>query len=72
MANKKKWLGKVLKNINGYNVRQMGTNKVIRINGGDKSVFAPSNTLGVYTGRKKLIKEGFKQVKEAIEFIKTI
>jgi hypothetical protein len=72
MAVKKNHLGKVLENVNGYNIRQMGTSKSIKLGIKEKPIFQPSGEYGVYAGRKKLKKGGFKSVNEAVDFAKTL
>ena len=73
MSTKKKWLGKILKEINGYKVRQMGSNRIVKIGGGkEKNFFTPNGSYGVYAGRKKLIKDSFKSSDDAFDFAKTL
>ncbi len=73
MAVKKNHLGKVLKDVGGYKIRQMGSSKNIKGPGGkDKTIFQPSGEYGVYAGRKKLKKDGFKTVDEAVDFAQTL
>ncbi|MFW5847921.1 MAG: hypothetical protein ACOCVF_03295 [bacterium] len=69
MAVKKTKLGKVLKNVKGYRIRPIGTTKSLtRGNGTSKTIFQPNGTLGVYAGNKKLVKDGFKTLDEAVSF----
>lgn len=73
MGNKKKWLGKVQKDIGGYKIRQMGGTRIERTSGGgEKSYFTPNGKYGVYAGRKKLIKGDFEYLDKAIEFAQTL
>jgi hypothetical protein len=72
MAVKKNHLGKVLKEVNGYKVRQMGNTKSIKVGGSDRVIFQSNGKFGVYAGRKKLKKDGFTSVDEALEFAKTL
>lgn len=72
MSTKKSWLGKVLKDVNGYKIRQMGTSKSFSSNGLEKSFFQHNGTYGVYAGRKKLKKDGFKSIDGAVEFANTL
>lgn len=69
MANRTK-LGAIVKQEGGYKIRQMGTNKNVTIKGKEKKIFQHNGTYGVYSGRKKLIKDGFKQITEAVTHIK--
>ena len=73
MAVKKHWLGKVQKDVNGYKVRMTGGSRTVRKGNGDGLThFQPDGKYGVYAGRKKLIKDGFTSVDEAIEFAKSL
>jgi len=73
MAVKKKWLGKVQKDVGGYKVRQMATSRTVRSgNGKETTYLQPTGKYGVYAGRKKLIKDGFNSVDEALDFAKTL
>jgi len=73
MAVKKHWLGKVQKEVNGYKVRMTGGSRVVRKgNGKETSHFQPDGKYGVYAGRKKLVKDGFTSVDEAIAFAETL
>jgi hypothetical protein len=67
MAVKKNRLGKVQKDVNGYKVRQMGT--FVKLNNSEKTYFQHNGTFGVYAGRKKLVKNGFKSIDEAVNYI---
>jgi len=66
MANKKNWLGKVQKDVNGYKIRQMATSRTSKAPGGkERSYMQPTGKYGVYAGRKKLVKGDFASVAEA-------
>lgn len=66
MANKKNWLGKVQKDVNGYKIRQMATSRTVKSpNGKETTYLQPTGKYGVYAGRKKLIKDDFVSVTEA-------
>lgn len=67
-------LGKVVKDVVGYKVRIMLASKTSETPGrGDKVVkvtrLLDSGTFGVYAGKKKLVKNGFKSVDEATTYI---
>lgn len=68
MATRRK-LGKVIKKINGYKIRQMGGVKSDRFQGKDRQIFKHNGKYGVYTGRKKFIKGDFDNIQSAEEFI---
>jgi len=73
MATKKHWLGKVQKEVGGYKVRMTGGSRLVRKgNGEEKSFFQPDGKYGVYAGRKKLVKDGFTTVDEAVAFAQTL
>jgi len=73
MAVKKRWLGKVQKEVNGYKVRMTGGSRTVRKgNGSERSYFQPDGKFGVYAGRKKLVKDGFPSVDEAVTFAQTL
>lgn len=59
MAVKKRYLGRVAKHHSSYNIRHMLGDRNHRHDG----------TFGIYAGRKKLKKDGFKSVDEACKFI---
>lgn len=66
--------GKVVKDVTGYKIRIMLVSKSVEIplrNGTTRKEtrMADTGTLGVYAGRKKLIKDGFKSVSEATDYI---
>lgn len=62
MAVKKRKLGKVKKQVNGYLIRFIGTFKTL-----NNSCFQHDGTYGVYT-TKKLVKKGFKSISDAIAY----
>ena len=62
-------LGAIVEHSKGYNVRQMGTNKGVTVQGKEKKVFQHDGTYGVYAGRKKVIKDDFKQSIDALAYI---
>jgi len=67
-------LGKIVKDVVGYKVRIMLESKTSETPGrGDKPVritkMCDSGTYGVYAGKKKLVKNGFKSVDEATTYI---
>jgi len=73
MAVKKNWLGKVQKEVGGYKIRQMATSRTVKSgNGVEKRYLQPTGKYGVYAGRKKLVKDGFNSVDEAVDFAKTL
>jgi hypothetical protein len=73
MANKKNWLGKVQKDVDGYKIRQMATSRTVKSPGGkEKTYLQPTGKYGVYRGRKKLVKGDFKSVAEAEAYIATL
>jgi len=73
MSANKNNLGKVLKDVGGYKIRQMGSTKSIKgIGGKDKTIFQPNGEYGVYAGSKKLKKDGFKTVVQAVDFINSL
>ena len=73
MAVKKKWYGKPQKDVNGYKVRMTGGSRIVRSGDGtERHYFQPDGKYGVYAGRKKLIKDGFTSIDEAVEFAKTL
>jgi len=73
MATKNKWYGKVQKDVGGYKVRQMATSRTVKSPGGKETVhLQPTGKYGVYAGRKKLIKDGFTTVDEAVAFAQTL
>ena len=73
MSVKKVWLGKVLAEYKGYKVRQMGGHRTVKASHGtEKSFFQPNGKFGVYAGRKKLIKDDFNTVEDALAYIKDI
>ena len=67
-------LGKVVKDVTGYKIRILLESKSYEIPLRDgktrkESKMLDSGKLGVYAGRKKLIKGDFKSVAEATEYI---
>ena len=67
---KKKNLGKVVADVFGYKIRIMLESKTTETMGRDNkpirtSVMGDSGKLGVYAGRKKLVKDGFTSLTEA-------
>ena len=72
MANKSYLLGKVQKDVGGYKIRQMGTSKTFKGTGGsERTLFQHNGKFGVYAGRKKLVKSGFKTVLSATDYIES-
>jgi hypothetical protein len=73
MAVKKHWLGKVQKDVGGYKVRMTGGSRTTRKGDGTESThFQPDGKFAVYAGRKKLVKNGFTSVDEAVAFAQTL
>jgi hypothetical protein len=73
MANTKE-RGKVIKDVQGYKIRIMLESKSFEVPTRDgktrrDSRMLDSGKVGVYAGRKKLIKGDFKSVTEATEYI---
>ena len=69
-------LGKVVKDVTGYKVRIMLVSKSYEVPLRDgkvrkESKMCDSGIYGLYAGRKKLIKTGFKTVAEATEYVAT-
>jgi hypothetical protein len=69
-----KKLGKVVKDVTGYKIRQMIESKSVDIptkSGTPKKETRTMHTgkYGVYAGKKKLVKDGFKSVTEATEYV---
>ena len=69
-------LGKVVKDVTGYKVRIMLVSKSYEVPLRDgkvrkESKMCDSGTYGLYAGRKKLVKAGFKTVAEATEYVAT-
>ena len=67
-------LGKVVKDVTGYKIRIMLTSKSVEIplrNGTTRkeSRMSDTGTYGVYAGRKKLVKAGFKSVALATDYV---
>lgn len=63
-------LGAVVAQEGGYSVRQSGETKIIKAQGREKKVFHHSGTYAIHAGRKKIIKDGFKQTTDAVTHIK--
>ena len=73
MANKKKWLGKVQKDVGGYKIRQMATSRTVKAPGGKETTYLqPTGKYGVYAGRKKLIKGDFVSIADAEAYAVTL
>lgn len=65
MANKKTEFGKVLKNVQGYDLRV-----IPEFSGRGKERKQTGSTIGVFKG-KKVVKTDFKNQKSAVEYINT-
>jgi hypothetical protein len=73
MSIKKNYLGKVVKDVNGYKVRPMGSGKSFsKPNGVSNTYFQPNGKFGVFAGRKKLVKGDFTSAAEAIAYASTL
>lgn len=71
-----KKLGKVVKDVTGYKIRILLESKSYEVPLRDgkvrkESKMLDSGKLGVYAGKKKFIKGGFKSIAEATEYINT-
>ena len=69
-----KELGKVVKDVVGYKIRIVLESKTFEKPGrADKVIkvtrMCDSGTFGVYAGKKKLVKNGFKSVDEATAYV---
>ena len=69
-------LGKVVKDVTGYKIRIIIESRSVEIptrsgTPRKESKMCDTGKFGVYAGKKKLLKAGFKSVAEATDYVKT-